>query len=581
MKFSLVKINNLLVAVALLILISACSETVETSNNRLHYYCNPLNISYRFCLEEPSRREAADPVVINYMDKYFLFASKLGGYWYSDNLTDWNFVKTDDIPIEDYAPTVIVIDSTIYFMASSHSPNTIYKSINPFEGKWKALEKKLPIAVWDPAFFLDDDKRLYLYWGCSDSKPLYGVELDYNNDFSLKSEPCELLKANPGEHGWEVPGDYNNIDKSPWIEGVWLTKHNNKYYLEYSAPGTEFKSYACGVYVSDSPLGAYIYQSHNPFVYKPEGFANGAGHGNTFQDKYGNYWHIGTITISQKHIFERRLSLFPVFFDKDGIMYSNTKFGDFPYIIPDKKINSSADLFSEYMLLSHKKRVYVSSFIDSLPPENITDEDIRTYWAAVSGEKGEYMIMDLKSIYDVYFLQINFAEHGTNTFGRDKNFANKYIVSFSEDSVNWKVVLDKSDNIFDLSHFSYSLPEKISCRYLKIENIEVSDGNFALSGFRVFGKGKGSLPEGISEIHAHRNPKDRRSIKIEWTKSSNSTGYNICYGIDKNKLYQTYMIFEDTSVEINSLNVNQKYWFTVEAFNESGTTKSNLYTNVE
>ncbi len=153
---------------------------------------------------------------------------------------------------------------------------------------------------------------MYLYWGCSNENPIYGVELDYKNNFSFIGEPKELIHANPSEHGWEVPGDYNTRkETNPWIEGAWINKYKDKYYLQYSGPGTEFKSYSDGVYIADNPLGPYTIQQHNPFAYKPEGFAAGAGHGSTFKDKSGNYWHIGTATISIKHMFERRLMLFP------------------------------------------------------------------------------------------------------------------------------------------------------------------------------------------------------------------------------------------------------------------------------
>ena len=46
--------------------------------------CNPVNLNYRFCLDKPSRREAADPTMINFKNEYYLFASKSGGYWHSD-----------------------------------------------------------------------------------------------------------------------------------------------------------------------------------------------------------------------------------------------------------------------------------------------------------------------------------------------------------------------------------------------------------------------------------------------------------------------------------------------------------------
>jgi hypothetical protein len=40
---------------------------------------------------------------------------------------------------------------------------------------------------------------------------------------------------------------WDNTFLDPFIEGAWMTKHNNKYYLQYGAPGTEFSGYADGV----------------------------------------------------------------------------------------------------------------------------------------------------------------------------------------------------------------------------------------------------------------------------------------------------------------------------------------------
>ena len=40
------------------------------------------------------------------------------------------------------------------------------------------------------------------------------------------------------------------------------------------------------------------------------------------------------MTISVKHMFERRLGLFPVTFDADGTMHADTALGDYPQIAP-------------------------------------------------------------------------------------------------------------------------------------------------------------------------------------------------------------------------------------------------------
>src|ERR1700742_2011478 len=90
--------------------------------------CNPINLNYRFCLDTPSRREAADPTVINFRNEYYLFASKSGGYWHSSDLMQWDFITTKDLPLEDYAPTAVIMNDTVYFMASSSNQGSkIYK----------------------------------------------------------------------------------------------------------------------------------------------------------------------------------------------------------------------------------------------------------------------------------------------------------------------------------------------------------------------------------------------------------------------------------------------------------------------
>ena len=403
-------------------LLSSCQNKTGREETMPLTYCNPVDISYRFSLDTPSRREAADPTVVRYNDLFLLFASKSGGYWYSKDLAEWKFIETSQIPTEEYAPTAIVIGDTIYFLASSTEKSTIYKSTDPLAGEWSIAVEELEIPVWDPAFFMDDDKRLFLYWGCSNVNPIYGVEVDYYNNFAFNGKPLELIHSNPAEHGWEVPGDYNTrVNNSPWIEGPWMTKRDGRYYLQYSGPGTEFKSYADGVYISENPLGPFRLQSHNPFAVKPEGFAAGAGHGSSFTDSYGNQWHIGTITISQKHIFERRLGLYPVFHDSDETMFAITRYGDYPMIIPRGKINGFNEIFTGWMLLSYNKSAEVSSSVDSLPPSHMTDEDIRTYWAAESGSDTEYATVDLGSSCTVNAIQINFAEHNTEILGRAKN----------------------------------------------------------------------------------------------------------------------------------------------------------------
>lgn len=548
------------------------AQAADLNNIQPTTICNPMNLSYRFCLDAPSRREAADPTLILFKDEYYLFASKSGGYFHSTDLIHWDLITTKDLPLEDYAPTAMVMNGEVYFMASHSSPLTIYKTADPKSGTWQAVNSTFPIGMIDPDLFLDDDGRLFFYYGCSNVNPLYAVELDTKTLNPIGS-PISVLNSRRDVYGWERKGDYNDNGENPWIEGSWMTKHNGKYYLQYSGPGTEFKSYCDGVYISDRPLGPFSLATHNPASYKPEGFVAGAGHSSTFQDKYGNYWHISTMTISQKHMFERRLGLFPAFFDADGEMYVYTGFGDFPFKISTKKINGPEDLFPGWMLLSYNKPVEVSSELPDHLKSYVTDEEIRTYWSAQTGNKGEWITMDLEKESTIHALQINFAEHNTTLMGRNPDIYYQYVLEYSTDNKTWKTLIDKSKNRSDVPHDYIELNKPIKARFIRLTNYKVPDGTFALAGLRIFGYAPMQTPAAVENINGKRQDNDRCVVKFDWKKSDGAIGYNIRYGVAKDKLYHTYQILGTNSVTINSLNSLQKYYFTIDAFNEKGITR--------
>ncbi len=533
-------------------------------------YCNPLNISYRFCLDKPSRREAADPTIVLYKDNYYLFASKSGGYWVSSDLLAWKMVTTKDLPIENYAPTAVVIGDWLYFLTSES--NTIYRSNDPASGKWEVVNSSFPIVITDPALFADTDGRVYFYYGCSNKNPLQAIELDVNNQLNPIGKPVDCIFENNTEHGWERTGDYNQRSEKPWIEGSWMNKYKGKYYLQYAGPGTEFRSYGDGVYVSDNPLGPFTYASNNPFSSKPEGFVSGAGHGSTFADKYGNYWHIATMTISVKHMFERRLVLLPTGFDNAGNLFTSSDFGDYPLAVPNHKWKNVSELNTGWMLLSCNKPAKASSSIEQNPVNFAFNEDIRNYWSAKTGTKGEWLSVDLESLCTVNAIQVNFAENETELYGREGVLAHQYLVEYSTDQTNWKTMVDKTSNAEDLTHPYFELSKPVQARFIRITNLRVPGGTFAISGLRVFGNGTGSKPTKVGSFEAIRNLADPCIVELSWPKQENAIGYNIRYGAQKDELYHCYQVYGDTSVTIRSLNKNQEYWFQIDTFGENGIT---------
>ncbi|MBK5269902.1 MAG: family 43 glycosylhydrolase [Bacteroidia bacterium] len=560
--------------------IAVFTQTTDLNNPDQTTICNPVNLSYRFQLDSPSRREAADPTMVVYKDEYYLFASKSGGYFHSTDLMNWDLITTNDLPLEDYAPTAVVMNDTLYFMASHGAPVTIYKTADPKSGKWEVVNADFPIGMIDPDLFVDDDGRLFFYYGCSNINPLYAVELD-SKTLNPIGDPVSVLNSKKEIHGWERKSDYNELSIAPWIEGSWMTKRNGKYYLQYAGPGTEFKSYCDGLYISDKPLGPFTLAPHNPISYKPEGFAASAGHSSTFQDKYGNYWHVSTMTISQKHMFERRLGLFPAFFDKDGVMYVYTGFGDFPFKMPTKKIESPDELFPGWMLLSYNRPVEVSSEQEGHPKNYAANEDIRTYWSAKTGDKGEWISMDLEKECTINALQVNYAENDMKLFGRQPGIYYQYLLEYSDDGKTWNTLVDKTKDTIDAPHDYIELQTPVKARYIRMTNYHMPDGTFALAGLRVFGNAGGSVPSAVTSLNMMRPENDKAVVKLSWTKSPEAIGYNIRYGIAKDKLYQTYQVLGADSISINSLNAMQKYYFTIDAFNESGITKGTTVSELD
>lgn len=536
--------------------------------------CNPVNLSYRFCLDNPSRREAADPTMVVFKNEYYLFASKSGGYFHSTDLISWDLITTKDLPLEDYAPTAVVMNDILYFMASKGAPLKIFKTADPKSGNWEIVNAAFPIGMTDPDLFVDDDGRLYFYYGCSNVNPIYAVELD-TKTLNPIGKSIELFNSNKNIYGWERAGDYNDKAPRPWIEGAWMTKHGGKYYLQYAGPGTEYKSYSDAVYVSDKPLGPFKLADHNPISYKPEGFIAGAGHSSTFQDKYGNYWHVSTMTISQKHMFERRLGIFPTFFDKDGEMYVYTGFGDFPYKVPTKKISGPLELFPQWMLLSYNKPVEVSSELTGHPKSFAVNEDIRTFWSAQTGNQGEWISMDLQKECTVNAIQINYAENETKLFGRVPDIYYQYLLQYSSDNKTWKTLADKTQNKTDVPHDYIELKSPIKARYIKMTNYKVPSGTFALAGLRVFGNGGGKVSNAVVDLKVNRTESDRSIVNLNWEKKPGIIGYNIRYGVNKDKLYHNYQVIDKDSLTIRSLNGLLKYYFTIDAFDENGIIRGN------
>lgn len=549
-------------------------------------YCNPINIDYGYTpipnfSEWGRHRATADPVIVNYQGDYYLFSTNQWGYWWSSDMSSWNFVSkkflrpwNGDVYDELCAPAVGIVGDTLLVFGSTYTDKfTLWMSTNPKENEWQPLVDSFAIGGWDPDFFTDDDGRFYMYNGSSNRYPLYGVELN-RQTFEPIGTRKEMFGLDGWRYGWQRFGEYmDNTFLDAFLEGAHMTKHNGKYYFQYAAPGTEFSGYADGVAVGDSPLGPFFNQS-DPLSYKPGGFARGAGHGATFQDNKGNYWHVSTIILGVKNNFERRLGIWPAGFDQDGVMFTNTAFGDYPHYLPEKGSgNHTESQFTGWMLLNYNKPVRVSSTLGPAYPANhAVDESMKTYWSAATGNAGEWFESDLGAISSVHAVQINYADQDVDSafLGKIQGTYHQYILYYSEDGTTWKMAVDKSKNQTDIPHEYVELEKPINARYIRLENVHMPSGKFALSGLRVFGLGNGEKPKQVEGFVVMRTEKDKRSAWLKWRLVDNAYAYNIYTGTHPDKLYNCIMVHSANEYYYKAMDSQKPYYFSIEAMNENG-----------
>ncbi|WP_462093360.1 family 43 glycosylhydrolase [Sphingobacterium hungaricum] len=535
-------------------------------------YCNPLNLDYTYMIYNAndgiSYRSGADPAVVRFKGEYYLFVTRSMGYWHSTDLTNWNFITPEKWYFQgSNAPASHNYkDSVLYVMGDPSGTMSVLYTDNPKKGDWKATPALL-FDLQDPALFIDDDDKAYVYWGSSNVFPIRAKKLDKNKNFKPSIQTDTLFGLNALQHGWERFGEDNEGEISGYIEGAWMTKYKDSYYLQYAAPGTEFNVYGDGAYTSKSPLGPFTYMANNPFSFKPGGFINGAGHGSTVDDIQGKYWHFSTMAVSVNVNWERRISLFPTYFDADGLLYSDSYFGDYPYYAPNAK--EKAGEFTGWMLLSYNKKVKTSSAVAAYIGNLLTDENIKTFWLAENTDASQWVEIDLEKVSSIYALQINFHDYQSNLYGRIPNLMHQYVIKGSLNGKDWFMLVDKSANTKDVPNDYVQLEQAKEARYIRYEHLKVPTPHLAISDIRIFGRGNGKVPKAVKKFTVKRQA-DERNADITWEHDPKANGYNILWGIAPDKLYSSWLIYGKDKLDLRSLTKGQSYYFAIESFNENG-----------
>ena len=324
---SLTVVLSLAAAGALAVLSAQAPEAPTPAPGKAIRYCNPLPIEASSRDGSPRGVSLGDVTVVREGGRYYLFATG-GSGWVSDDLVDWKYqgveMRQGRVPV---APHVVKYRGQFY-LSGNDAP--LYRApavLGPYElvGDWTDVSGR-PFAgtangrEWTGAFdvdiFVDDDDRPYLYFPARSTEGIDVVPLDPRQLNRFLAAPKRLFGFDPS-HVWERYGDMNEYPDVSWIEGPWLLKRKGTYYLQYSASGTQWLTYATGIYMGKSPTGPFTYAAVNPVLRKTTGVVTGTAHGCVVEGPDGNLWQFYTVVLSNPP-GGRRIGMDPAGFDARG-----------------------------------------------------------------------------------------------------------------------------------------------------------------------------------------------------------------------------------------------------------------------
>ena len=284
--------------------------------------------------------------------------------------------------------------------------------------------------------------------------------------------------------------------------------------------------------------------------------------------------------------------MFPTYFDDDGLMYSNTEYGDYPRFGPDHP--TKAGEHCGWMLLSYKGNVTVSTALTQIVKftsnnnevdvkkipleinengeivsEVLTDENPKSFWVAEANDSNQWVKIEMLNPGKIYAFQLNFHDHESGIYTRVEGLRHRFVLEVSEDGKNWQTVVDRSNSYKDAPNAYIVLNKPVDGKFVRYKNVAVPGENLALSEIRVFGKGFGTKPEKVTGFTVKRET-DRRDATFNWKPVKGAQGYNIRWGIAPDKMYQSWLIYDATKHFMRCLDRDTPYYFSIEAFNENG-----------
>lgn len=388
-------------------------------------------------------RELADPTALWFEGKWYLYPSCDLAWVSADEGRTWQHhpLNVRDI---GYAPTVVRHRGRFLLMASDSAIYSGPTPLGPFEPIGKLQMPAIPglPSQIDPMLFSDDDGRLYYYWGCTPKSGIWGVELDAADPTRVIGAPKELIPFLPDTYPWERTGSSNQNPNSGWMEGGWMLKHHGRYYLTYSAGGTQYRTYAMGCYVGDSPLGSFAPQKRNPIFRTTSGLVTGTAHGCIVPGPRGELWTFYTVFAGVAHGFERRVGLDRAALDAQGELYVPAATTT-PQALPGDASTEA------WPALNESEANLGSSNAPNTSGRLAADNSLTTWWLPDAGDTAPSLTAHFLARASIRGARVIWRDAGLDTTSGKNPGAFRYRIEAETAPGTWTTLIDRSESTED------------------------------------------------------------------------------------------------------------------------------------
>ena len=210
------------------------------------------------------------------------------------------------------APEVYEINGVFYMYYSANEHICVATSDSPLGPFTQKIRKPMieNEKCIDNSLFIDEDGTPYLFFDrFNDGLNIWVAELekDYMTIKENTMHPCIHVSQK-----WEEVWPRVN-------EGSFVVKHEDLYYMTYSANSYESQFYGIGCATATDIMGEWKKYDTNPLLQKPEGLV-GVGHSAMFVDKEGSLRIVYHAHKDMQHIHPRAMYIGKVdFVDENGI----------------------------------------------------------------------------------------------------------------------------------------------------------------------------------------------------------------------------------------------------------------------